>query len=46
MRKKLTIMVEEDLTKESKKQCIDMGVSLSDLVNRLLENYLNDSSKK
>lgn len=46
MRKKLTIMVEEELTKESKKKCIDMQISLSDLVNRLLENYLNKSSKK
>lgn len=50
MRKKLTVMVEENLTIESKKKCIDMGISLSDLINRLLENYLNetntDSSKK
>ena len=43
MRKKLTIMVEEELTLEAKKKCIDMQVSLSDLVNRLLENYLNNS---
>ncbi len=50
MRKKLTVMVEEKLTSESKKKCIDMGISLSDLINRLLENYLDsvkdDSSKK
>ncbi|EPY2273650.1 DUF6364 family protein [Clostridium sporogenes] len=45
MRKKLTIMVEETLTSEAKKQCIDMGISLSDLVNRLLENYLKETNK-
>ncbi|MDU2491142.1 MAG: hypothetical protein E7D27_11255 [Clostridium celatum] len=43
MRKKLTIMVEENLTSEAKKKCIDMGISLSDLINRLLENYLDNS---
>lgn len=43
MRKKLTIMVEETLTLEAKKQCLDNGISLSDLINRLLENYLNSS---
>lgn len=43
MRKKLTIMVEENLTLEAKKKCIDMGISLSDLINRLLENYLDNS---
>ncbi|MCF0163176.1 MAG: hypothetical protein HUJ88_11455 [Fusobacterium necrophorum] len=42
MRKKLTIMVEEELTLKAKKKCIDMQVSLSDLVNRLLENYLTE----
>lgn len=46
MRKKLTLMVEETITIESKKKCIDMGISLSDLVNRLLENYLTDVNKK
>jgi len=45
MRKKLTIMVEEELTIESKKKCIDMGISLSDLVNRLLETYLDQQNK-
>lgn len=40
MRKKLTIMVEENTTAEAKKKCIDMGISLSDLVNKLLEDYL------
>ena len=42
MRKKLTIMVEETLTLEAKKQCLDNRISLSDLINRLLENYLNN----
>ena len=42
MRKKLTIMVEEELTSECKKKCIDIGISLSDLVNRLLEKYLDE----
>ena len=46
MRKKLTVMVEENLTIESKKKCIDMGISLSDLLNRLLENYLKDTNTK
>lgn len=46
MRKKLTIMVEEELTNEAKKQCIDMKISLSDLVNRLLENYLTNENLK
>lgn len=41
MRKKLTIMVEETLTAEAKKKCIDMEISLSDLINRLLEKYLS-----
>ena len=36
MRKRLNIMVEENLTTEAKKKCIDMGISLSDLINRLL----------
>jgi hypothetical protein len=44
MRKKLTIMVEEALTLEAKKKCLDKGISLSDLVNELIENYLNSSS--
>ena len=44
MRKKLTIMVEETLTLEAKKKWLDKGISLSDLVNELIENYLNSSS--
>ena len=45
MRKKLTIMVEEELTSECKKKCIDMGISLSDLTNRLYKKYLEDIKK-
>ncbi|MGL5151232.1 MAG: hypothetical protein ACRC7N_11740 [Clostridium sp.] len=46
MRKKLTVMVESALTIEAKKKCIDMEISLSDLINRLLENYLTEDKKK
>jgi hypothetical protein len=42
MKKKLTLMVEENSIIESKKKCIDMGISLSDLVTRLLEKYLEE----
>ena len=41
MRKKLTTYIEEDLIKRIKIKAIEEGKSVADILNELLEEYLN-----
>ena len=41
MRKKLTTYIEEDLIKKIKIKAIEEGKSVADILNELIEEYLN-----
>lgn len=41
MRKKLTTYIEEDLIKRIKIKAIEEGRSVADILNELIEEYLN-----
>ena len=41
MRKKLTTYIEEDLIKRIKIKAIEEGSSVADILNKLLEEYLD-----
>ena len=43
MRKKLTTYIEEDLIKRIKIKAIEEGRSVADILNELLEEYLDNS---
>ena len=42
MRKKLTTYIEEDLIKRDKIKAIEEGRSVADILNELLEEYLDN----
>jgi len=47
MKKKvITVCIPEDVWKEAKKRCIDMGISFSELVTMLLLKKLGDEYGK
>ena len=43
MRKKLTTYIEEDLIKRIKIKAIEEGKSVADILNELIEEYLDNS---
>ena len=45
MKKKFTTTIEESLIKEAKIKAIEEGVSVADLIERLLKDYLKQTEK-
>jgi len=45
-RETTSIKIERDLWKEAKKYCIDENITISELIERLLEKEINSRGKK